>query len=279
MLPRSRVNVRKSTQGKRARRRSVMMSPVLLAHDEDSPFEVRGRDGRSPFFIVCDHAGRRLPRALGSLGLSEAELSSHVAWDIGAGGVTRGLAAALDACAILQRYSRLVIDCNRPLGAVDSIATRSEATFIPGNESLAPGDAETRAREVFQPYHDAIRSALDQRAAEGRPTIFVALHSFTPVFHGVARPWHVGVLYNRDTRLAKEMFRVLQAEGDLVVGDNEPYAVSDFSDFSIIHHGERRGFPYVELEIRQDLIADEAGQLAWAERLARLLVVAAAPSQ
>jgi predicted N-formylglutamate amidohydrolase len=244
---------------------------VLLSPDEAPPFDLQGRDGRSPFFIVCDHASRRFPRALGTLGLSEDELGRHIAWDIGAGGVARRLGATLDACVVTQRYSRLVIDCNRPLGAVDSIATLSERTVVPGNQDVEPSAAESRAREVFHPYHEAIRGALDRRDAEGRLTVLVAMHSFTPLFLGVARPWHVGVLYNRDSRLAKRLLELLRLEGDLVVGDNEPYAVSDFSDFTIIHHGERRGIPHVELEIRQDLIGDEAGQSAWAARLARLL--------
>ena len=239
-----------------------------------SPFDVQGRDGRSPFFIVCDHAGKLLPRALGSLGLTEVELASHVAWDIGALDVARRLAIALDACVVWQRYSRLAIDCNRPLDAADSIATRSERILIPGNQGVEPSAAEARAREIFHPYHDEIRGALNRREEQGRPTVLVAMHSFTPVFLDVARPWHVGVLYNRDARLAKSLLGLLRREGDLVVGDNEPYAVSDRSDFSLIQHGERRNIPCVELELRQDLIADGAGQRAWAERLARVLVAA-----
>jgi predicted N-formylglutamate amidohydrolase len=249
-----------------------MLSPVLLSPDELTPFGLQGRERRSPFFIVCDHAGRLLPRALGTLGLSEAELGTHIAWDIGAGGVARRLAAALDACVVWQRYSRLVIDCNRPLQAVDSIAVRSERTVVPGNQNITAGEAESRARAIFHPYHEAIRGALDQREREGRPTVLVAMHSFTPAFLDVARAWHVGVLYNRDARLARRLLEMLRRERDLVVGDNEPYAVTDFSDFTIIHHGERREIPHVELELRQDLIAEEAGQRAWAERLARLLI-------
>jgi predicted N-formylglutamate amidohydrolase len=248
---------------------------VLLSGDDEGPFDVQGREGRSPFFIICDHAERRLPRALGNLGLSEADLSTHIAWDIGAGGVARSLAAKLDACVVWQRYSRLAIDCNRALSAPDSIATRSERTSVPGNKDVGPSEAEARAREIFHPYHDGIARLLDERAAARRLTILVAMHSFTPVFLDVPRPWQVGVLSNRDRRVAEPLLRALRAEGDLVVGDNEPYAVTDDSDFSINHHGERRGLPCVEIEIRQDLVANEAGQRAWAERFARLLVAAA----
>jgi predicted N-formylglutamate amidohydrolase len=168
----------------------------------------------------------------------------------------------------------LVIDCNRPLGAIDSIVTRSERTVIPGNQNVAKDEAQSRTREIFVPYHEQIRTELDRRRDESRPSIFVAVHSFTPVFLDVPRPWHVGVLYNRDARLADPLLRLMRAEGDLVVGCNEPYAVSDMSDFSVVQHGEQRGIPHVELEIRQDLIVDEVGQMAWAERLARLLVTA-----
>jgi predicted N-formylglutamate amidohydrolase len=247
---------------------------TLLAEDDPSPCEVAGGTERSPFVIACDHAGRRLPRALGSLGLSERELASHIAWDIGAGGVARRLGDALDAFVARQRYSRLVIDCNRPLGAADSIATHSERSLIPGNQGVGKDQAASRAREIFHPYHDQIRCELDRRQAAGRASIFVAIHSFTPVFLDVARPWHVGVLFRRDARLAEPLLHLLGREGDLVVGCNEPYAASDASDFTLIHHGEQRGIPHVELEIRQDLIADDAGQIAWATRLARLLTAA-----
>jgi predicted N-formylglutamate amidohydrolase len=215
-----------------------------------------------------------MPRSLGSLGLGPKDLTSHIAWDIGAGGVARRLAAELHAVVIWQRYSRLVIDCNRPPGAADSIVTRSERTPIPGNQNLGRAEAESRVREIFHPYHAQIRSELEARREAGRPTIFVAVHSFTPVFMDVARPWHVGVLYNRDARLAEPLLGLLRREGDLTVGCNEPYAASDETDFSIVQHGERRTIPHVELEIRQDLVSDDAGQIAWAKRLARLLTTA-----
>jgi predicted N-formylglutamate amidohydrolase len=244
---------------------------TLLEEDEPPPFEVAGHDGRSPFVVTCDHAGRRLPRSLGTLGLSESELAMHIAWDIGARGVALRLATALDAFVACQRYSRLAIDCNRPLGAVDSIATMSERTLIPGNQGVSAPEVAARAREIFHPYHEQIRGELDRRAATGRAAILVAVHSFTPVFLDVPRPWHAGVLFNRDARLATPLLRLLRAEPELVVGCNEPYAADDLCDFSVVHHGEQRGLVHVELEIRQDLIADEAGQLVWAARLARLL--------
>jgi predicted N-formylglutamate amidohydrolase len=205
------------------------------------------------------------------LGLPESELSRHIAWDIGAAGVARLLAAELGAFAILQTYSRLVIDCNRPLGVPSSIATLSEETVIPGNRNIGPEDAERRARAIFTPYHDRIRDELERRARRQQPAVLVAMHTFTPIYQGIARPCHVGILYNRDARLAHALLGLLRRDPMLKVGDNEPYAVSDTSDYGVIEHGERRGIPYVEIEIRQDLVSDEAGQRRWARRFAELL--------
>ena len=147
----------------------------------------------------------------------------------------------------------------------------SELTAIPGNVDITAEDREARRREIFQPYHDRIAERLDHRAAAGRHTVLVAMHSFTPVFKGERRSIEVGVLYNRDSRLAHIMLDLLRAEGDLAVGDNAPYAITDASDYTVPTHGERRALPHVEIEIRQDLIGDEPGQAAWASRLARLL--------
>ena len=246
------------------------VQPPLLQEDEPPPFSVIAGSETSPYLITCDHAGRELPRELGTLGLSRAELDGHIAWDIGAGGVARRLATDLGAFLIMQPYSRLVIDCNRPLDAPSSIAQHSEYTVVPGNHRLSATDAERRARSIFHPYHHRIRCELERRETQGQPTIFIAMHSFTPTFMSVARPWHIGVLYNRDSRLGRILLELLGREAALVVGDNEPYAASEQTDYGIVQYGERRGNPHVELEIRQDLIADDAGQTAWAELLARL---------
>jgi predicted N-formylglutamate amidohydrolase len=243
----------------------------LLAPDDQPAVRVLRPDGRSDFLLTADHAGRAIPRRLGTLGLAESELTRHIAWDIGIAGVTERLAEALDATAVLQNYSRLVIDCNRQPGLDSSIPTVSELTAIPGNEHLSPAEREMRQQEIFVPYHERIAALLDARRAAGRNTVLIAMHSFTPVFKGVTREVKVGVLYNRDARLAHIMLDLLRREGDLAVGDNQPYAVGDLSDYTVPVHAEKRGLPHVELEIRQDLIADAAGQAAWAARLARLL--------
>jgi predicted N-formylglutamate amidohydrolase len=246
----------------------------LLEPDEPSPVTLDNGAGSSAFFLTCDHAGSAFPRRLGSLGLPEQETRRHIAWDIGIGAVGRQLSQLLDAAVILQTYSRLVIDCNRDPDVASSIPEVSETTEIPGNLGLAEAARAARVEAIFRPYHDAIAAALDRRALAGRASVLVALHSFTPVFKGVARPWHAAVLYNRDARLAHPLFKLLSAEDGLVIGDNEPYAVSDQTDYTVPVHGERRGLPHVEIEIRQDQIADPVGQAAWAERLARLLPAA-----
>ncbi len=243
----------------------------LLAGDEPAPVIARNADGASPFFLTCDHYGRMIPRALGDLGIDERERARHIAWDIGIAGVAEAVSDALGAHLIAQRYSRLVIDCNRPLSAASSIPPVSEATAIPGNQGLTQQAALERQQRIFAPYHHAIAGALDARAQARRPTILVSLHSFTPIYAGVARPWHIGTLYNRDPRLPKLMLRELRAEPALVVGDNQPYAVSDITDYTIPVHGEARGLINTGIEIRQDLITEEAGQREWAARLVRIL--------
>jgi predicted N-formylglutamate amidohydrolase len=246
----------------------------LLEPDEPNPVTLENESGDSVFFLTCEHAGRAFPRRLGRLGLPEAETLRHIAWDIGIGAVGRELSLLLNAAVILQTYSRLVIDCNRDPNVPSSIPEISEATEIPGNRSLNEAERAARVDAIFRPYHNAIAAALDRRAAADRASVLVALHSFTPVFKGVSRPWHVAVLFNRDPRLAHALAELLRADGSLMVGENEPYRVSDLTDYTVPVHGERRGLPHVEIEIRQDLITDPSGQREWAERLARLLPAA-----
>jgi predicted N-formylglutamate amidohydrolase len=250
------------------------MAETLLDRDEPNPVTFDNEAGRSVFFLTCDHAGRAFPRRLDRLGLPEHETQRHIGWDIGIGAVGRQLSRLLDAAMVLQTYSRLVIDCNRDPKVPSSIPEISETTEIPGNRGLTEPARTARINAIFRPYHDAIGAALDRRAAAGRASVLVALHSFTPVFRGVARQWHAAVLYNRDARLARALLDFLRAEDGLVIGENEPYAVSDLTDYTVPVHGERRGLPHVEIEIRQDQITDSAGQTAWAERLARLLPAA-----
>ena len=246
----------------------------LLAADEAAPVTVHNENGLSPFLIVADHAGKFMPRALDRLGLPETECKCHIVWDIGIAAVCRLAADALDATLVQQNYSRLVIDCNRTPGSETSIPDISELTSVPGNAGLSEGRKAARVREIFRPYHDRIETELDRRRQAGRPTALIAMHSFTPVFKGVARPWHVGVLYNRDPRFAHLLMALLKCEEGLVVGDNAPYSVTDASDYTIPVHGERRGLHHVAIEVRQDLIADDKGQRVWGPLLACLLAQA-----
>jgi predicted N-formylglutamate amidohydrolase len=243
----------------------------VLAVDEPPPFTVENAHGSSPLVLICDHAGKRIPRSLGDLGLPSSELERHIAWDIGAAAVGSHLSKLLDAFFIRQAYSRLVIDCNRPLDAAGSIVARSEATDIPGNTGIDEASRHARARDVFHPYHDRITEELNRRHRENRPAILISVHSFTPSYLDVARPWHIGMLYGNDARIAKRLLARIREEGQWNVGDNEPYAVTATTDFAIPVHGESRGLPHVGLEIRQDLIKGESGQREWSERIAAWL--------
>jgi predicted N-formylglutamate amidohydrolase len=243
----------------------------LLAADEPPPFIEVGRQGRSNFVIVVDHASPRIPRRLNDLGLPASELRRHIAWDIGALGVARQVAAALDAPLVAQNYSRLVIDCNRDPTVAASIPRLSESTEIPGNIDLSDVEVTARRTEIFDPYHNHLRALLDERKAAGQPTILVAQHSMTDVYKGVRRDMHAAVLYNRDRRFAGMVLDRLRREAGLTIGDNEPYFVSDDTDYTIPRHGEARALPHVEIEIRQDLVSDDAGQAEWARRITRAL--------
>ncbi|MDX1512766.1 MAG: N-formylglutamate amidohydrolase [Gammaproteobacteria bacterium] len=246
-------------------------SNTLLSEGDPEPVELLRETGRSPFVLSAEHAGRCFPQRLGTLGLRAADLDRHIAWDIGIAGVTRRLSGLLDAPAVLQRYSRLVVDCNRWPGAADFVTVFSEDTEIPGNKALDPADVDARTREIFQPYHETLQRLLDTRVAAEMETVYVAMHSCTPVYLGVSRPWQVGVLYDRDPRFGRILLKLLRENDSLNVGDNEPYVLSGNKDYAVPVHGEQRGLPHVEFEIRQDLIETEDGQRDWAERIAEVL--------
>ncbi|HEX3574197.1 MAG TPA: N-formylglutamate amidohydrolase [Rhodopila sp.] len=245
---------------------------MLLTAEDPSPVRVLRETATSDLFLTADHAGRVIPKALGDLGVPEAERERHIAWDIGIAGVTERLSVLLDATAVLQAYSRLVIDCNRDPSWPSAMPEVSEYTPIPGNVALTQAAKAARVAEIFTPYHDRIRTLLDARG--GRRTVLIAMHSFTPSFKGENRAMQVGMLYNKDARLAGILLDLLRREGDLTIGDNAPYAITEDSDYGIPTHGEKRGLPHIEIEIRQDLIATQSGQQAWAERFARLLTSA-----
>jgi len=246
-------------------------SSGLLVAGDPAPAIVLNAGADARVLLICDHAGRAVPQRLGDLGVPAAEFERHIAWDVGAAAVTRRLASALGAPAIMQAYSRLVIDCNRDPDRADAVVERSDGTDVPGNHGLTPADRAARIAEIHAPYHDRIASELDRPWS--RPPAVVMIHSFTPVMSEFARPWLMGVLHLNNSALSDAMLQLLQAEPDMVVGDNEPYAM-DGVDYTAPRHAMARGLDYLELEIRQDLIADEAGQSRFADLIARLLPVA-----
>ncbi|WP_373504243.1 N-formylglutamate amidohydrolase [Aestuariivirga sp.] len=249
------------------------ISQQLLRAQDPRPVGEERLQGRSPFLLIADHAGNAVPEKLDGLGISNDDINRHIGIDIGIHGVSQRLSAALDAPYIFQRYSRLVIDCNRPPGHPTSIAPLSDGSRVPANDGIPAEQAHLREQEIFWPYQRAIAGQIARMRLAGNAPTVIAMHSFTPR-HGdypAPRPWHIGVLFNRDDRLARTLIALLEAEGDLTVGVNEPYAVDDTGDYAVPVHCEKGGLLHVELEIRQDLIATEKGQAAWAERLARLL--------
>ncbi|MEO3431096.1 N-formylglutamate amidohydrolase [Pelagibius sp. CAU 1746] len=250
----------------------------LLAPDEPRPFDLVNPGGKTPVLLLCDHATRFVPRALKSLGLDEAQLARHIAWDIGIAEVTRHMARRLDAPAVLSHFSRLIVDPNRLLDNPTLIPEISDGTVVPGNRDL--GEAARRARidAFFRPYHEAVAAQIDammaggqaEGPAGGRTPVLVSMHSFTPVMHGLRRPWEIGILWNRDPRLPRPLMERLRAEG-LTVGDNEPYSGADGHGYTQHVHGDRRGLANVLIEVRQDLIDTQQGAAEWAERLSAVL--------
>ena len=247
-------------------------STRLLHDNEAPPYSVLNPGAGSPLLLVGDHAGRDIPRRLKGLGLPPGALDGHIAWDIGAGGLGEALAARLGAAFIRQRYSRLVIDCNRDPTRPDAMPEVSDRVPIPGNAALDAAARAARTGEIFAPYHARIAAELDRRAG---PTVLVSVHSFTPVLAGDARPWRFGVLHLGNSAFSEAMLGQLRAAlGDAVVGDNQPYRM-DGTDYTVPHHAVGRGLDYLELEVRQDLIGDAEGEAAAAALLAPMLAALA----
>lgn len=252
---------------------SLTPSNGLLRRDDPPPVIVTNPGGSSPFLLLGDHAGREIPKSLGGLGVTPGAMDLHIAWDIGVAGLGERLAADLDACFVRQAYSRLVIDCNRRPGTEGAMPTVSDGVAIPGNAGLDGSDRARRHAEIYLPYQARIAQALDERARQGRPTLLVSLHSFTPQMDGFARPWRFGVLHRGDSPMSSRMLALLQQELGELAGDNQPYALNEI-DNTIPLHADPRGLDYLELEVRQDLIAEAAGQDEAAGFLSPLLVAA-----
>lgn len=232
-------------------------------------FEIHGGGATAPILLVCDHASKRVPPSLGGLGLSAQELTRHIGWDIGAAAVTRELAKLLGATAVLSGVSRLVIDCNRPIGDETSVPSVSDGVRIPGNQALDASAVAARAAAWFHPYHDAIGRQIERLERRAPVAALIAVHSFTPVMEGRARPWPVGVLWNRDPRLPVPVIEGLRGQG-LAVGDNEPYSGRD-GLYTVDRHAAEEGRPHITFEIRQDELGRRGAPRRWAVLLAELL--------
>ena len=239
---------------------------VLLMPTEPPAFEIVNPKGCSSTVLVCDHTFNRVPARLNGLVLEAHQLAEHIGWDPAAANVARRLSVHLDAPLLLSGYSRLVIDCNRPLHSKEYIAQQSAGVPVPGNQRLTPEQRAICVKSLFLPYHQAIARLLDGR--KPRPTVLLSIHSFTPILHCRRRPRQSGVFHWRDTRLANLMIKALAQGGDLVVGDNQPYCIDDITDYTIPVHSERRGLPSIMLEIRQDEILTVEGAATYAARLA-----------
>ena len=251
--------------------KTVQPHSPLLCRDDPAPFVVLREAGTAPALIVCDHASRAFPRSLDRLGLPELPTWQHMAWDIGAGELARGLADALDAPAVLAGYSRLIVDCNRQPDDPEAFRKVSDGCVIPGNQSLTDEQRRVRLASLFDPYHECIAAMLAGFRARVTVPLVIAVHTFTPSMAGQDRPWHIGVLWDKDEPNARRLLRGLSTVEGIVVGDNQPYSGKHPSDYTIDHHAEQAGLPHLCIEVRQDQFESAAGTERWVRVLSRLI--------
>jgi len=234
-------------------------------------FRILRPAGKGRFVILCDHASNHVPAELDNLGLPASELERHIAWDIGAAGVTAELSDIFDAPAILCGTSRLVIDCNRQLNARDLIPEMSDGTAVPGNRNLSEPARLLRIEQWFETYHAAVESVIADRDARKLISVALSIHTMTECLAGEARPWQIALSSHDDRSLAEPVLAALRRPGDITVGDNQPYDLDPAVDYSTPFHAIRRHMPYLQVEFRQDEVADRAGQVRWARRFADAL--------
>jgi predicted N-formylglutamate amidohydrolase len=230
----------------------------------DLPYRLVNEDGPAPMVIICDHASNRVPAGYGDLGLPLAAFERHIAWDIGAAAISEILARRFHAPAILSTVTRLAIDCNRRFEDPNLTPAISDGTEIPANRGLSQAEREARWRRYHQPYHAVIAQAIDRMLAGGRSPVVLSIHSMTATLRGIARPWQIAVCWDNDRRLSAPMLDALRARAGIVVGDNEPYNLDPNEDYSVPVHATRRGLRHLQIEFRQDEVANAAGQQRWA---------------
>ena len=247
---------------------SVSGMEPILSNLEQPAFEVLNPHGSAPVVLTCDHASNQVPESLQKLGLPDEVFSQHIAYDIGCSALSEQMSEMFDAVLVRSCFSRLVVDPNRHLNDPSSIPEVSDGVTVPGNLNLSRQQAGQRVEELFVPYHNAVAATMaDCQARHGVPPVLIAVHSFTPVFQGFQRPWHIGVLWNRDGRVAVPLIERLRQREQLCVGDNEPYHAREPVGYTMDVHAEGTGFPHLLLEVRQDLISTDDGVAHWAKLL------------
>lgn len=263
------MSVCEPTSGKVVR--SDNFAPTLLRPSEPDPVECLNPNGTGHFVLGCEHAGNLIPANLGTLGLTEAELKRHIAWDIGAHRLTSLLSKRLDCTAVLQRYSRLVYDCNRTVAHPGAFVTEADGSLVIGNEGLADDEKTLREDEIYRPFHRALTEHLEARMG-GPSFAFVAIHSFNETLRGQRRPWQIGFIYNQHSALSKNLIQWFRANTDHVVGDNAPYSPKEAVDHTFRVQAEARAIPCTMIEVRNDLLQSEEGIAYWANRIAAALL-------
>lgn len=244
------------------------LGSTLLQSGDPPPFTSHNSAGRAPLLLLCDHASKAIPKALGDLGISTEELDRHIGWDIGALEAARELSDRLDAPLLASGYSRLVIDCNRWPGGEGSTPEVSDGTPIPANVGITKEQVEARAEACFWPYHREVDRQIDAMTANGRMICLLVMHSFTPEMKGFKRPWHLGVLWNDDDRLPRPLLTELRRDRKMEVGDNEPYSARASYEYTLTAHARPRSIPHCSLEVRQDLIDTRTEAREWGKWLA-----------
>ena len=248
--------------------------PPLLGPDEQPAYSVYNPDGQSGVVLVCDHARNAIPRSLAGLGLPPEVLATHIGLDIGCEHLSRKISDRLDSVLVIAGFSRLVVDLNRPPDHPTSVPAQSDGIDIPGNCSLSTQDRQQRIDEIFTPYHEAVATELKQVCGYHTRVALISMHSFTPRMDGVSRPWHIGILWNRDQRLSEPLLESLRGEPDLCVGDNQPYDARDHLGYTVDAYDGRQGLAQVMIEVRQDLLTTTEDVSRWADLLTRHLTQA-----